>query len=69
MMKLERDDGRFYYIYISKDMIDDNVLFVLRGGRNVSILHRVCTGSMATLLGVREKLYKRRLRNRYNIVQ
>lgn len=40
MIKYEnRDNGRFYYLYISKDLLNDYVLNIVRGGRNVSV-HR-----------------------------
>ncbi len=35
MIKFENEsNGRYYYIMIEKDLFDDHILCVLRGGRN-----------------------------------
>ena len=38
MIKFEnKENGRFYYMKIEKDLFNDTVISIVRGGRNVSV--------------------------------
>jgi hypothetical protein len=69
MIKFERDDGRYYYMRIERDMFDELVLVVLRGGRHHSIHNRVCSGSIHEILLTIESISRRRLKRGYTLVQ
>ena len=66
MLKFENPtNGRFYYIQINKDMLDDSVLCITFGGANV-VRHRVhMRGDESLLHREVEKLSKKRIRRGY----
>lgn len=62
MIKCERADGRWYYIVIAKDMLDDYVVNVWRGGSGRTVLRRygyecatAARAAVARLVRVRER--------------
>lgn len=68
MIKFERDDGRYYYMRIERDMFNDMVLFVIRGGIRHNISKRVCVGSIQAIMAKINELSVRRLQRGYTLV-
>jgi hypothetical protein len=69
MIKFERDDGRFYYMSVEKDMFDDLVLLVVRGGSRNRVVHRSSVGHIETIMATIIQLSRRRLQRGYTLVQ
>ncbi len=69
MIKFENKvNGRFYYIFIEKDMVHDCVLRILYGGVNVSRARNLMYGDIQTLRQEIERLTKKRLSRGYSLV-
>ncbi len=69
MIKLENStNGRWYYIYIRSDMLNANVLTVLRGGSGRSVLRHYGYGCVVTLQAAVDRLVNRRIRHGYLVV-
>jgi hypothetical protein len=62
------ENGRFYYMLVQKDMFDDLVLVVIRGGLGRSLTRCVATGSPQFVDHEIDRLSKRRLQRGYILV-
>lgn len=70
MIKFENpSNGRFYYILVIKDMINDSVLRIIYGGRRVSRQRNISCGHQNLLRLEIEKISKKRLSRGYILVQ
>jgi len=70
MLKFEnKNNGRYYYIYVETDLFGDNVLCVIRGGTYVSgILSRMLSGTEETIQAEIERLSRLRLQRGYILI-
>lgn len=69
MIKFEnKTNGRFYYIFVSKDLLNDLVIRITFGGCNVSRNRIIFCGSRKDIEKEIERITKRRLSRGYSIV-
>lgn len=69
MIKFEnKNNGRFYYLEVKKDLFDDLVIHITRGGRNSSINHLIfCPDTHSCELQI-NRITKTRLRRGYTLI-
>lgn len=69
MLKFENaTNGRFYYLYVDKDMLNDMVLRVIYGGRNISRTRTLLEGNRLAIQKELDRLSKRRIKRGYTLV-
>ncbi len=69
MLKFENHiNGRFYYLQIKRDMLNDLVINIIFGGRGVTRLRTIACDSRLILHKEIEKISKTRLRRGYVLV-
>jgi len=69
MLKFENaTNGRFYYIYIDRDIVNELVLRITYGGRNVSRTRTIFSGSHDNLRNEIDRISRKRLRRGYKLV-
>lgn len=71
MIKFEnKSNGRYYYLYIQRDMLNDVVLTVVRGGRNVRVARNVSIlyDNRDSLSDEIARLSKRRIKRGYHLI-
>jgi len=69
MIKFEnQENGRFYYLRVQKDMTGDDVLVVVRGGRDISITRTYGFPNSQARDKRIKALMRRRIRNGYSLV-
>ncbi len=69
MIKFEnKSNARFYYLSITCDMLNDNILSVTRGGKNITISNVVAIGSYESLLKKISQITRKRLSRGYTLV-
>jgi len=69
MIKFEnKNNGRYFYLYIARDMFDDLVLTVIRGGRNARVLRNYRSGDLPVLEGEIARISKQRIKRGYTLV-
>lgn len=69
MIKFERSDGRYYYMSVERDLFNDLVLMVIRGGASANRRYSVCVGHVQDIMAELLRLCKRRLQRGYILVQ
>lgn len=70
MVKFENHaNGRYYYLSTERDLLDENVLVVIRGSRNCRVVRRVQFGSRDDCLAEIERISKIRVRRGYSLVE
>lgn len=70
MIKFENpENGRWYYILIQKDLVSENAVTVVRGGRDRVVVRHAGFYSRADLDIYLAMVQKRRIRNGYRLVQ
>lgn len=73
MIKFEnKTNGRFFYLLLSRDLLGDCVLSVLRGGnannKNVTVFRTIAAGSSDLLTRKIQSITKKRLSRGYTLV-
>jgi hypothetical protein len=68
MLKFEREDGRYYYMDIARDMFRAPVLRIIRGGHRVRVERTYGFGTIHQCEKEIERLSKIRIRHGYSIV-
>lgn len=69
MIKFEnKDNGRFYYLSLQKDILNDLVLTIIRGGKHSRIVRNIGYSSLETITDEIHRLTKRRLKRGYTLV-
>lgn len=69
MLKFENpSNGRYYYIYTERDLFNEMVLIVLRGGRNYRTIRRCWFSNGLAVRQEIERLTKRRLARGYVLI-
>lgn len=69
MLKFEnKSNGRFYYININKDMLNDLVLSVTYGGINTVRCRILLCGNLTSIHREILRLYKKRLKRGYILI-
>lgn len=63
-----RENGRFYYMKVGRDALNDLVLTVIRGGLRSSVIRHFGFNCKHTLQREIDKLAKRRLQRGYSLV-
>ena len=63
-----KSNGRFFYIQVGRDALNDMVLTVIRGGRGVSVVRHFGFNCLSLLQKEIDKLTKRRLKRGYDLV-
>lgn len=70
MLKFENhSNGRFYYLSLSRDLLQDHILSVIRGGPNKHVSAIIATGSAEALSQKIISITKRRLSRGYTLVK
>lgn len=69
MIKFEnKENGRFYYMRIEKDLFNDTVICVIRGGAHISVSRLIfCDGEMGARKEI-DRLSRVRLQRGYTLV-
>ena len=69
MIKLEnKTNGRFYYLSLQRDLLDDLVLTITRGGARISLVRSKGFRDMALCTKEISRIIKRRLQRGYTLV-
>jgi len=69
MIKFEnRSNGRYYYLAVQRDMLNEYVLIIMRGGRAANIVRRMGFSSALVLQDRIDQLSKRRLQRGYSLI-
>lgn len=69
MIKFENEsNGRFYYIEVKRDLLDDCVLYINYGGSNVTRHRAVFCGNDEELQQEIQRITKKRIKRGYSIV-
>lgn len=69
MIKFENpSNGRFYYLKVQKDLINDLVLCVIYGGRNITRLRTIKCGTPDKLYAEIGRLHKKRIARGYLLI-
>jgi hypothetical protein len=69
MLKFEnKSNGRYYYIYIQRDMLNDHVLTILRGGKNARICRNIIVSDSGCIDEKVKYLTRLRLKRGYTLV-
>jgi len=70
MIKFENKmNGRFYYLIVTRDLVNDCVLLVIYGGRNISRSRTILYGDRISIRNEIDRLSKRRLKRGYVLIQ
>lgn len=70
MIKFEnRSNGRYYYLKTEKDMLDEYVLVVVRGGYRHRVVRRVGFGSLDACQKEIERISRIRINRGYSLVE
>ena len=69
MIKFENaTNGRFYYLIIKTDLLNEMVLYANYGGVGISRSRTLCAGDRDTIHKEIERISKRRLKRGYSLV-
>jgi len=69
MIKFENpENGRYYYLVKEKDILNELVLTVIRGGRNVRVVRRMGFGCESLIQKEIERISKKRIKRGYILV-
>lgn len=69
MIKFEnKTNGRFYYLSIQKDILNDLVLTIVRGGKHHSVIRNIGYHCMDAITNEIQRIIKRRLKRGYTLV-
>lgn len=69
MIKFEnKENGRFYYLSTARDMLNDLVLTVIRGGANARVVRHFGYSCQDTLRKEIERISRIRIKRGYQIV-
>lgn len=69
MIKFEnKSNGRYFYLSISRDIFDDLVLTVIRGGRYARVQRAYSHGDLPTITRKITTITKQRLKRGYTLV-
>ena len=69
MIKFEnKENGRYYYLSINRDLLNEFVLTIARGGRNIHLVRHLGYACIGTIHKEIERLSKRRLKRGYTLV-
>lgn len=69
MIKFEnQQNGRYYYLSVHKDLLNDWVLSVIRGGRHSRVVRHFGYGCRMALQKELDRLSKRRIKRGYTLV-
>lgn len=70
MIKFEnKANARFFYLSVTRDMLNDTVLSVTRGGKNITVSNVVATGSPEVINEKILQITRKRLSRGYTLVQ
>ncbi len=70
MLKFEnKNNGRFYYIEIKKDLFGDLVINTIRGGSNVSVQRIIFCDNAVSVRDKIRQIVKRRTARGYTLIQ
>ncbi len=70
MIKFENySNGRYFYIKIQKDLLNDTILTIFRGGRNHHIVRHYGYNCPRIIANAIRRLSRLRLRRGYTLVQ
>lgn len=70
MIRFENEsNGRFYYMTIERDLFDDIVIRIVRGGRGVSVCRLVYCGCEDIARDEIGRLSRIRQRNGYTLIE
>lgn len=69
VIKFENPNGRYYYIFVQRDMLSDEVLTVVRGGRGCCVVRNVVTDDATAIRKEINRLIKKRLSRGYVLTQ
>lgn len=69
MIKFEnKTNARFYYLSVTCDLLGQTILSCTRGGKNVSVVNTVATGSREEIIKKILSLTRRRLSRGYTLI-
>lgn len=69
MIKFEnKNNGRYYYLSIRQDLLNQLVLTVLRGGRCSNVIRTIKFSCMESITREIQRLIQRRLKRGYSFV-
>ncbi len=69
MIKFEnRSNGRYYYLMVQEDMLNEYVLTIIRGGYTSNVVRRMGFSSALVLQDKIDCLSKRRLQRGYSLI-
>ena len=70
MLKFEnKSNGRYYYIFVDKDMLDDIVLRIVYGGRYINRTRTILCSNRNLIQREIDRLSRKRLKRGYTLVQ
>lgn len=70
MLKFENhSNGRYYYILVKKDILNDWVLTIIRGGSHSRVVRHFGYNCMEAINVEIERLTKRRLKRGYTLIE
>jgi hypothetical protein len=70
MIKFENKlNGRFYYIQIERDLFNDLMVNIIRGGVHVTVQRYIFCGDAGSVREKVRQITERRLRRGYTLVQ
>ena len=69
MLRFEnKENGRFYYLRLEKDVTDADILVIVRGGRNVRVTRSYSFDSRQDCEKKIRQVVRRRIRHGYTLV-
>jgi hypothetical protein len=69
MLKFENhDNGRYYYLYVNRDLLNDLVLTTIRGGQHHRRVHHFGFNSKDAIIKEIDRITKVRLKHGYRMV-
>ncbi len=69
MLKFEnKDNGRFYYIFVEQDAEGNSVIRIVRGGKHVRVVRSLLYGSRDAVNKELVRISKKRIRRGYSLV-
>jgi hypothetical protein len=69
MIKFEnKSNGRFYYLSVKKDMLNDDILHINYGGLSASRYRTICFASLCNMQKEIARISKIRLQRGYSLV-
>lgn len=70
MIKFEnKNNGRYYYLFINRDIFGEFVLTTIRGGLNVRVMRHFGFNDLEKIHREIDRIKKRRLQRGYTLVQ